>query len=284
MKKILFLLLPIVSAVLVFLLVFFLIEKSNSKGALQITSIPKSKVFLDGKLIGETPLCKCEGDEMLSVGNYTVRLVPNDSKFNPYEQKVSISPSVLTVVDRTFGQGALSEGSVIKLTPISEKEAQLLIISFPEKAEVLLDNEIVGVTPLLLKKVTDSDHEIKLRKSGYREKSLRIRPVKEYKLEALMYLSINPNFEDKSVIPVASPSPSLDQKIEILNTPTGFLRVREKSTVSSLEIAQVSPGDKLTFISEENGWFQIKLTDGKTGWVSAQYAKKLTEEVENKDN
>ncbi|MBU2632250.1 PEGA domain-containing protein [Patescibacteria group bacterium] len=284
MKKILFFVLPVLASILVFLLILFLIDKSNSKGALQVTSIPKSKVFLDGKPIGETPLCKCEEDQMLKVGNYTVRLVPNDSKVSPYEQKISISPSVLTVVDRSFGQGALSEGSVIKLSPISEKEAQLLIISFPEKAEVLLDNEIVGITPLLLKKITESDHEIKLRKSGYREKSLRIRPVKSYKLEALIYLSINPKLEDKSIIPSISPTPTSEEKIEILNTPTGFLRVRAENSISSSEITQVKPGESYAFISEEKGWYQIKLPDDKTGWISSQYAKKLTEEVKDKDN
>ncbi len=64
------------------------------------------------------------------------------------------------------------------------------------------------------------------------------------------------------------------QKIVILETPTGFLRVREKDSIGSAEIGTVKPGDKLDLISEKADWYEVKLPDGKTGFISATYAKK----------
>ncbi|MBU3978106.1 SH3 domain-containing protein, partial [Patescibacteria group bacterium] len=36
----------------------------------------------------------------------------------------------------------------------------------------------------------------------------------------------------------------------------------------------VNPGDTFLLIGEQTGWLEIKLPDGRTGWVSNQYAKK----------
>lgn len=280
MKKVLLVILPPLVAIIIFIVVTIILNKNASKGALQVTSVPKSKVFFNGKLLGETPFCKCEQNDMLDTGEYTIKLVPDDSKFSPFESKITISPSVLTVVDRTFGEGGLSQGSIIDLTSISDKkEAQILIVSFPDKANVYLDNNLSGTSPLLLKNITESDHEIKLSKEGYKEKAVRIRAIKGYKLESIVFLSINQDITNasSSALPELSPVPSPSQnQVTILNTQTGFLRVREEATISSLQIGTVNPGEKYELISEKNGWFEIKLKDGKTGWVSSQYAKKET--------
>lgn len=278
MKKVLLIILPPLVAIIIFIIVTIILNKNAGKGALQATSVPKSKVFLNGKLLGETPFCKCEQNDMLDTGEYTIKLVPDDNKFSPFESKITISPSVLTVVDRTFGEGGFSQGSIIDLTPISDKkEAQILIVSFPDKANVYLDNNLSGISPLLLKNITESDHEIKLSKEGYKEKAVRIRAIKGYKLESIVFLSINQNITNasSSALPELSPVPSPSQnQVTILNTPTGFLRVREEAAISSLQIGSVNPGEKYELISEKNGWFEIKLEDRKTGWINSQYAKK----------
>jgi hypothetical protein len=64
-------------------------------------------------------------------------------------------------------------------------------------------------------------------------------------------------------------------QVEILDTPTGFLRVRATPSTGASEITQVDPGEKFPLLEERAGWYKIKLTDGKEGWVSGQYAKKL---------
>lgn len=277
MKKILFIIVPILLAIAIFIVIFLVVNKNTGKGALQVTSAPISKVYLDNKLIGQTPLCKCEVNDMITAGIHTVRLVPLQGNLEAFEEKITIAPSILTVVDRTFGPGASSQGSIISLTPISDKkDAQLLIVSFPNKSQVFLNSNPSGMSPLLLKNLTVSDHEIKLTKAGYKDKTLKIRTVLGYKLEALVFLGVNLTAATASALPTPSPSaaPTPSVKVLILSTPTGFLRVRADASIASKQIGLVNPGEKYDFVAEKPGWFEIKLTNGQTGWVSSQYAQK----------
>ena len=281
MKKILFIIVPIFLAIAIFAVIFIFINQDSGKGALQVTSNPISKVYADGKLIGQTPLCRCQADEMLSAGVHTIRMVPIQGNLEPFEEKITITPSVLTVVDRTFGPGASSQGSVISLSPISnKKDAQLLIVSFPDSSQVSLDSNPSGSTPLLLDNITASDHEIKVTKDGYQSKTLRVKAIQGYKLEALVFLGVNLNAATSSALPVASPSatpaPTSTAQIQvtILSTPTGFLRVRSGPSLGDSQIGTVNPGEKYTYIDEKNGWYEIKLNNGQPGWISSQYAQK----------
>src|SRR5579872_6916198 len=107
MKKLLLISLPVILGITIFsVFAYFLSNFSSGTGALQVTSSPESNVYLNGKLIGKTPLCKCEGSDMLQVGEYDLKLVPTSgNNLSAYEQSVSVNKSVLTVVDRTFGIG-----------------------------------------------------------------------------------------------------------------------------------------------------------------------------------
>lgn len=288
MKKLIFIIIPsIILALIVFLSFQFYVNRVSAKGALQVTASPSSKVYLDGKPIGQTPLCKCEANDMLPSGDYTLRLVPDDAKFDPFEEKITISNSVLTVVDRKFGRGGGSEGSIISLTPLKDKNAiELMIVSFPDQAEVLVDNVSSGNSPLLLKSnITESDHTLRLKKPGYKEKSVRIRTPKGYRLTATVYLSIDdqavnggtPSAQPKpsgTITPSVSPTPKKTQKVVILQTPNGFLRVRASASLSAAEVTRVDSGATFDLVDESTGWYKIKLSDGTEGWISSQFAEK----------
>lgn len=282
MRKLILFATPLILAIIIFGGIFLLVNKGGDKGALQVTSVPQSNVYLDGKIVGKTPLCiggeNCKVSSFLPVGNYTLKLVALQEDFIPYEEKIPINKSTLTVVDRTFLEGAGQKGSVISLLPLDKKkDIQLLVISFPDKANVFLDKTKVGDTPLLLEDVTESDHDLLITKGGYTDKLVKIRIREGYKLTALVYLGVDlslasPSAEESTQ---ASESASIKvQKVVILNTPTGFLRVRSASSTASLEITRVSPGETFELVSEGSGWFEIRLKDGKTGWVSSQYAKR----------
>lgn len=276
MKRFLMFFAPVFISLLAFIPIVILLSQQSGMGALQATSIPKSKVYLNGKLIGETPLCRCEASQMLKVGDYVVRLVSEEGDFPPFEQKITIYNSVMTVVDRTFGQGTFAEGLIMTLNPISDKNsAKLSVITFPDKVQAFLDNSPVGTTPLDLGSVTDSDHELVFKKEGYKDKTIRVKTAKGFKLSAVVYLGISLEVASQSATLQASPSAAVSvSKVLILNTPTGFLRVREDSSIGSLEVARVNPGDTLDLVSEQEGWFEVKLKDGKIGWISSQYAQK----------
>lgn len=273
--------LPIVLALVVFFaFMIFLSKDAIGKGALQVTSIPQSTVYLNGKLVGKTPLCECDPKNMLPTGDYTIRLVPLDSSAgDPFEQKISINKAVLTVVDRTFGPGATSQGAVISLTPQDSKStAGIYIASFPDVAQVTLDDNTTGTTPYRLANTTESDHDLMISKTGFKDKHVRIHTVKGYTLSVIAFLGIDTSAIASSAAslptPVASPTGELKQKVVILDTPTGFLRVHSDATITSTEIAQVKPQQVFDLQDEQVGWFEIKLIDGKLGWISSQYAKK----------
>lgn len=277
MKRILFFLTPLLLAIIVLSLIYFFFLKDSGRGALQVTSEPKSNVFLDGKLIGQTPLCKCEVKDMLRTGDYAFKLVPLEQNFTPFQSKITITKSVLTAVDRSFNNGAGGNGSIITLLPLSnKKDIELLIVSLPNKADIFLDNNKIGQTPFLFKNTTNSDHELKFTKNGYLDKSVRVKTVEGYKLFATVFLGVKPIFLNPEIKKEETATSSADlksPKIIILDTPTGFLRVREGPSLNDLEVGRVNPGEKFDFTEEQDGWFKIKLSDG-TGWVSGQFVKK----------
>lgn len=63
-------------------------------------------------------------------------------------------------------------------------------------------------------------------------------------------------------------------QVQILETPTGWLRVRTGPGTNYSEIGKANPGEKYEYLGEEGGWFKIRF-QGKEGWVTSQYAKKI---------
>lgn len=265
--------------------------KANDSGALQVTASPKSKVYLNGEFLGTTPLCRCPKSDdlgvttaqgMLPVGEYTVRLVPESGGFSEFQEKITIEKSVLTVVDRKFAEGASSEGVVISLSTIGDKKTnELTIVSLPEGAEVAIDDAKKGKTPLQIKDLTESDHTLRIEKDGYKSKSIRIKATNGYKLIAKGYLGIDPSFVAGATVKASSsatPTPGISvAKVKILETGTGFLRVRDENSLGGTEIGRVTPGEEYEIIEEQPGWYQITLATQEKGWISAQYAEKITQ-------
>lgn len=284
MKKVFFVFITsFVLALSLFLAIQYYLNSNTRKGALQVTSSPLSKVYLNDRYLGQTPLCKCESADMIAAGEYTIRLVPVDTKLSEFQEKITLSQAVLTVVDRKFGQNALSEGSIISLSPLPDKKkTQLLVVSFPQGATVLLDDNSIGSTPILSNDPTESDHVLKVTKDGYNEKEVRIRTPLGYKLTVAVYLSTSntmptpsPDVSAPTVTGDRAPSPTPPgSKVTILQTPTGFLRVRSDSATTAPEVGRVNPGQSFVLVSEKEGWYQITLPNGQKGWVSSDYAEK----------
>lgn len=303
MKKliILILIIVVVLVTIVFLYQYFVLAK-NEKGALQVTSSPEAVVYLDDQRIGTTPLCICgsdvedEGkgissmgklfgkdvsDNLLPVGEYTVRIVPNDKNFSEFQEKIIIGKSLLTVVDRKFANGAQSEGSVIYLEPLPDQNgSELLILSIPDSAGVILDGNRAGSAPVHKTDITESNHELLLSKNGYLDKAVRIKTAKGYKLIAKIYLGVDENAVGNNAQPAASSSAETKnttvlQEVRILSTGTGFLRVREGPSLADPEIGRVNPDEEYSLISEQDDWVQIEFEKGEVGWVSSQYVEKI---------
>lgn len=276
LRKVILFLTPLLIITILFLVVVLVVNRDGGKGALQVTSIPSSQVFLDNKYVGKSPLCLCDLPQLQDSGEYTLKLVPTQVGLKPFEQKITIYKGVLTVVDRTFDKEASqASGSIITLAEIDEKgSSELLIVSFPNKAQVILDSNPEGTTPVLIKDITSSDHEIKILKDGYKEKILKVKTINGKRLEATVTLGIKADLNSDEKKTTTSSAVLSKPQVLVLETPTGFLRVRESDSPNAAQIAVVSPGEKLELVSEKADWFQVKLSDGAIGWISSTYAKK----------
>jgi hypothetical protein len=90
-------------------------------------------------------------------------------------------------------------------------------------------------------------------------------------------LSPAPNSSPKPTIKAVIPTPAIPKPyVSILDTPTGFLRVRSLPSVSGTEVGQVIPGENYPLLeTADSGWYLIKvqLEATSSGWISPQYAK-----------
>jgi len=283
MKKFLIFIAPFLIAVLIFFIVLFFVNRKTGKGALLITSVPQSNVFMDGILVGKTPFCMatetCKNQEGINAGDHNLKLVPIDGIYPDYDTKITVNNLTLMAVDEIFGNNGESNGTIIGLSPLATKnDVQIQVISIPDKANVFLDGNPVGITPLLLRQVSESDHDLRLTLDSYQDKILKIKTALGFQLNALVFLGIKSDLSNLSVASTSATEPIIPvvSKVLILDTPTGFLRVRESNSVSSAEIAKIKPGELYELVNEKDSWFEIKLSssEAKLGWISSQYAVK----------
>lgn len=72
-----------------------------------------------------------------------------------------------------------------------------------------------------------------------------------------------------------------EKKTETLRVKIGdgssYVNIRQKPTINSEKIGQANDGDILEFVSLKAGWYEIKLTDETSGFISAKYAVKEKE-------
>lgn len=73
-----------------------------------------------------------------------------------------------------------------------------------------------------------------------------------------------------SLLPSPQKTP-LPQLLRILPTELGYLNVRSQPSVDSEIVNRVTPGDTFVYTSENNGWYQITLSSGSSGWIFGKY-------------
>lgn len=237
---------------------------------------------MNGKLLGTTPLCKCNQNETIQTGEYDLRVEPTDTNYSAYSVRVRINKGVLTAVDRTFLPGALASAYTLTLEESQNQKPQLLVTSIPEGAMVTIDSAPTSATPYSTDTLSASEHELEIQKQGFAKKTIRISAIENHKLIVTAFLgtegevTVTPTPDKISGTPTLAPSPTTTTKgsVTILATPNGFLRVRENAGTQYKEVGRVNTGEKFEIIDEAAGWIQIKLTDGTTGWISATYTKK----------
>jgi len=261
-----------VIAIILFL-VGFLIPKS---AGLLVESNPSSMILIDGQQVGRTPY-----EATRKSGEIVLKLVPEsfDKPLAPYEVKVTLVSGVQTVITRDFGETEeASSGEIISFEKIARGETSMAVVSSPDSAQITLDGQVKGFAPYKTSSLSPGDHKLSISAAGYLDRVLDMKTYNGYKLTVIAKLAASgqkTTQEEEKTVPEKE-QPKIDY-VEIISTPTGFLRVRSEPSTLASEVGQVRPGERyeLVEVDEKTGWFKIKLDGEKTGWVSNQYAKKI---------
>lgn len=269
----------LIGVVLVFLGIGGVFVKDKlmpSQSGVQIETTPQSTIYINGEEVGTTPY-QAERPS----GEIILRLVPiaTDGSLAPWGTKVNLTTGVRTVIKRDFGETETqSSGEVLSFEKISGKDTSFAVVSWPDSAEVLVDGTSRGFTPLKVNELPVGEHKIIVSRTGFAQREIIARSETGYKLTVEAFLK---QLEEEPVQADSTESAKpKEETIEILDTPTGFLRVRTEPATSATESAQVKPGEKYPYLDETTGadWFKIEYEKGKEGWVSSQYAKKIKKE------
>jgi len=252
----------------IFYFLFFILFLSSctvigttKPAALQVTATPEASVFLDGKHIGKTPFFT----DQLDAKEYTLKISVSEAS---YTEKIVLTPGVLTAVNRELSANFLGQAG--ETLSLNKQGKGVFISSYPDKAQVTIDGRIVGETPLVVNDVKEGDHQVSLDKTGYIQREFTIKSSNKYQLTANVTLA-SEFAKGQNTAPDSQPQA---KSVEILRTPLGFVRVRREPSLESLEIGTIETGKQAEFLQEVQGWYSIKF-DGKIGWISTQYAKKL---------
>jgi hypothetical protein len=301
-------LLPIVVTILLLLIVGLIVKSvffKNADAGLRVESIPQGEVFINGQSVGKTPF----ESEKLTPGEKTIKIVPDSSfgNFTNWETKIKLTSSAMSLIKREFAEtDNKTSGEIVTFEKGTDKKStSLLVISIPDSVVVYVNGENRGFTPVSLDKLSEGQYEVTLSSPGFITRIVNTKLFNGFKSTLNVKLSatdegtvtttitptpvitgsITPTLSSKTPtpsikvtpVPTKGPTPTLPEKpyIQILQTPTGWLRVRSDAAVTATEVGKVNPGETYAILDEKSGWYQITLTSGTTGWVSGQYVKKV---------
>lgn len=263
--------------------VLFLIGYFKPKpGGVLVDTSPAASVYINGLLVGETPYKGTFEPQELSL-----KLVAKGQGDNlPFETRLLIVSGTQTVVRREFGPTEeASSGDIISFEKEGGGGASLVVISTPENAQVSVDGVTRGFAPYKTSTISAAEHQITVKALGFNDRIMTIKTIIGYRLTVFAKLSKASEEKEKE----EEEPKVIKTLVEILETPTGYLRVRSEPGPKGIEIDQLVPGSKYLFLEEDasTGWYKILLEppvpglpDGRSGWVSNQYSKKIEEEVQ----
>ncbi len=227
---------------------------------ISILSTPsEAAVYLDNKEMGKTPF----EDKNLAVKDYDVKIEKNNAV---WQGRANLTAGTVTVINRDLASDIPSSaGETLTLN----RGKGLTVVSNPADAMVEIDGKSYDTTPLALD-IAPGEHTILLSHPNYLKRSIRADLPANFNL----IVSVDLALSEADLTAVATPVITQTPEVLVKNTPTGFLRVRDKPNLNGKEITQVKPGDRLILLEEQGAWDRVRLSDGTEGFVSAAYVEK----------
>lgn len=271
-QRLLFIILLIIFALAGVALIVFNFFVPKASGLLIETS-PASTVYINGEEVGRTPYTSIR-----KPGEITLRCIPDSfgTPLAPFEEKISLVSGVETVVRRYFGiSDVFTEGEVLSFEKMPDRNATgITVVTEPENVQIRVNGADRGVTPFTTKTVNEGITKLNLVAAGYKDREVEVNLVKGYGLIAFIKMSKT----EAVVLPDNEEKETGVKVVKILDTPTGFLRVRKEASSSAVEVGRVNEGEEYNLIEESNAgdWFKISPLQGVEGWVTAQYSEITT--------
>lgn len=283
----------------------------SEQAALQVNASPTASVFLNDTHVGQTPffddnLKAGEYTVRLQVENEPAKSW--QTKVTLSAKIVTVLDRTFGETDDTSSHYLLQLEPIADTTA-----SEISVITIPDNVIVKVDGQPEGFSPLSLKEITAGDHALAFVAPGYQEQVVNAQVREGYKLVVSSQLArvvgtaipdtasgsglltgdasgsatpddVTPtpsNDEDDpkpTVKPTVKPtststSTTTGSYVTILDTGTGWLRVRSTPSSSGTELARVDVGETYPYLESSNGWYKIEYESGEEGWISGQYAE-----------
>lgn len=232
----------------------------KQKGGISVLSQPEgATIYLNDSEVGKTPY----DTGNLEVGEYRVKLVKDDLVWHG---TISLNEGTISIINRDLASDIPSSaGEALTL----RRGSGITIISNPDNAKVTIDGKDLGNTPVNAN-IAEGEHTILIDHPNYLKRSIRAVLPNGFNLAVIVDLSLS----EADLSTISTPVIKTTPEVIVSETPTDFLRVRDKPSLLGKEIAQVKPGDVLVLLEELSGWMRVRLSDGTEGYVSSTYVEK----------
>jgi uncharacterized protein YgiM (DUF1202 family) len=273
-------------------------------GGLKVTSNVAADVYLDNKNVGTTPLSK----NPLDVKKYQLKIVPTDPTLVAQESQIKLFPGIETTVEWEFGKTKDDSSGFIYETENAHKRdaSELEIITSPDNVPITINGENKGFSPLVIDNLPEGDYQLGLMAPGFASAGKNVRLIKGKRMLITAKLARKPievSSPSAALAPMPTPAPVATPKstpkptpklatssstgsavlgtktapkpyVEVLNTPTGFLRVRAAPKADAEILGQLNIGDAVSYGGQTtDNWFKIVFGATSSAWVSGQYSK-----------
>lgn len=166
-------------------------------GSIQVISTPtRAEVYLNSKYRGKIPYSGYLEISDLVPGTYELRV--QYSGYVPYSRIVQVERDEVETIP-------------VVLTRIQEEvpaESSIQISSEPAGANVLLDNEYRGISPVTLHNLVSGEHTLTLQKTGYTDFVTKVQAVQGVTLPVTGVMMIIPPQPTVPPTPVQTPLPA----------------------------------------------------------------------------
>jgi hypothetical protein len=257
-------------------------EKKDGTTVLRVVSDPdQASVYIDGTEVGKTPFSSTN----LTAGDYDIQV--EKPGYRPASQRIrTFEGATLNLAFTLFPVPVPSKVSLVKdsQTIYDLSIENSLITTDPAqwaKAVVYWNTlEGVNLSGVGVNKEPIFDYFVDYKGGLYDNtgSSITVENAKNLKnLKKGGYLgrlSDTPGLTPEAQDVLKQLNVSAEKTAKVLETGTGWLRVRDQPNVSGAELAKVNQGESFPVLEESNGWVKIKVSEKiPEGWVSGTYVE-----------